>query len=188
VDDFPATSRVVAFKHSFELGPFRSTSKCASTDSHLRTTALPQDFLSQEHNRHESERGAQAGARLAARLDLERQVGDLLKLDYSEATIVVHDRLRRNVGGLPLGAFLIATRIAPSTRPDPGEEDTYCPWGWPQDSTAGADPSQFLMAARGPETSGIGQCTQLVRINSVAIGVASFGAACFSGLKRQCSR
>ena len=47
-----------------------------------------------------------------------------MKLDYNEATIVVHDRLRRDVGGLPLGCFLIATRVEPNSEPDPDQEDT----------------------------------------------------------------
>ena len=61
---------------------------------------------------------------LARRLERDHQVGDLLQLDYNEATIVVHDRLRRDVGGLPLGCFLVATRVEPGSSPDPREEDT----------------------------------------------------------------
>jgi hypothetical protein len=60
----------------------------------------------------------------SGRLVADRQVGDLLKLDYSEAVIVVHDHLKAKVGGLPLGAFLVASRIAPNSEPDPAEEDT----------------------------------------------------------------
>ena len=65
-----------------------------------------------------------AGKDLALRLVVERQVGDLLKLDYDEAVVVVHDYLKSNVGGLPLGTFLIATRVAPGSEPDPAHEDT----------------------------------------------------------------
>jgi hypothetical protein len=82
------------------------------------------DFLSREQQEYKVTLAAEAGRRLAARLSRERQVGDLLKLDYNEATIVVHDRLRRDVGGLPLGCFLIATRVDPGSTPDPDQEDT----------------------------------------------------------------
>jgi len=82
------------------------------------------DFLTRERERHESGVASEAGKRLAGRLSRDRQVGDLLKVDYSEATLVVHDRLRRDVGGLPLGCFLIATRIEPGSAPNPDQEDT----------------------------------------------------------------
>jgi hypothetical protein len=82
------------------------------------------DFLWHEQQEYRSTLASEAGRRLAARLTRERQVGDLLKLDYNEATIVVHDRLRRDVGGLPLGCFLIATRVALGSAPDPDQEDT----------------------------------------------------------------
>ena len=51
------------------------------------------DFLSQESAEHTAARGREAGRNLARRLVPERQVGDLLKLDYSEAVVVVHDHL-----------------------------------------------------------------------------------------------
>jgi DNA helicase HerA-like ATPase len=82
------------------------------------------DFLSREQEEYKGTLAAEAGKRLAARLARQRQVGDVLKLDYNEATIVVHDRLRRDVGGLPLGCFLVATRVEPGSAPDPDQEDT----------------------------------------------------------------
>ena len=45
------------------------------------------DFLSQEQENFTQENGREAGRRLAGHLLRERQVGDLLKLDYNEATI-----------------------------------------------------------------------------------------------------
>jgi len=51
-------------------------------------------------------------------------VGDVLKMDYAECDVLVHDHLRQKVGGLPLGCFLIATRVAPNTTPLPEHEDT----------------------------------------------------------------
>jgi hypothetical protein len=82
------------------------------------------DFLSREQEEYKGTLAAEAGRHLAARLARQRQVGDLLKLDYNEATIVVHDRLPRDVGGLPLGCFLVATRIEPGSAADPDQEDT----------------------------------------------------------------
>lgn len=82
------------------------------------------DFLDQEAASYVGGKAAEAGKNLASRLNRARQVGDILRLDYDEATIVVHDHLRQNVGGLPLGSFLLATRIAPNSGPDPREEDT----------------------------------------------------------------
>lgn len=53
-----------------------------------------------------------------------KAVGDLLELGYQEATILVHDSQRQEAGGLPMGCFLLASRITPETAPDAREEDT----------------------------------------------------------------
>ena len=45
-----------------------------------------------------------------------KDVGDLLSLGYSEATVLVHDAARQKVGGLPLGCFLVATRMSPQAQ------------------------------------------------------------------------
>lgn len=82
------------------------------------------DFLEGEAQRHTSEKAGIAGQLLSSMVKRDRQVGDLLKIDYGEAVMVVHDHLRQNVGGLPLGCFLLATRMAPNCRCDPNDEDT----------------------------------------------------------------
>ena len=46
-------------------------------------------------------------------LDQERNVGDLIRMDYDTAEVLVHDRLRQEVGGVPRGCLLIATRVKP---------------------------------------------------------------------------
>ncbi|MCY4042872.1 MAG: DUF87 domain-containing protein [Candidatus Dadabacteria bacterium] len=56
-------------------------------------------------------------------------VGDLLALDYDEADVLVHDHMRQKVGGLPMGCFLLSTRLVPVTEPvkdgpNAEEEDT----------------------------------------------------------------
>lgn len=59
-------------------------------------------------------------ARLVRAPDL---VGDLIKMDYSECDVLVHDHARQLVRGLPLGCFLLATRMSLAALPDPEDED-----------------------------------------------------------------
>ncbi len=82
------------------------------------------NFLSREQLSLETDLAGEEARRFAGHLHRERQVGDHLKLDYSEAMIVVHDKLLQDVGGLPLGCFLIATRVEPGSTPNPALEDT----------------------------------------------------------------
>ena len=63
------------------------------------------------------------GNSLSSYIDDTMKVGDLLSLDYSEAIILVHDALRQDVRGLPMGCFLLATRIIPETKPQASNED-----------------------------------------------------------------
>ena len=82
------------------------------------------DLLNRETETLEQESAAEAGEKLSSYINETTRVGDLLSLDYSEAIILVHDALRQEVRGLPMGCFLLATRIAPETRPAANEEDT----------------------------------------------------------------
>lgn len=66
----------------------------------------------------------EAGGRLSDYIKQSTTVGELLSLDYGEATALVHDEMREKAGGLPMGCFLIATRIDPSTTPSPEKEYT----------------------------------------------------------------
>ena len=50
--------------------------------------------------------------------------GDLLALDYSEAIILAHDAWQQNVGGLPLGCFLLATRMQANSEKDAASEQS----------------------------------------------------------------
>ena len=68
--------------------------------------------------------GSEAAKQLAALLDSGRICGDLLSLDYSTATVLVHDKLRADVGGVSKGCFLIATRLQAASQMDPSKEDT----------------------------------------------------------------
>ena len=47
----------------------------------------------------------------------DRNVGDLISMDYDTAEVLIHDRLRQDVGGVPHGCLLIATRIRQNTDP-----------------------------------------------------------------------
>lgn len=86
---------------------------------------MNQDFLTGEHDTFTAQSARAAGHQYLGRfIRHERNVGDLLKLDYSEAVILVHDHMRQAVGGIPMGCFLLATRVEPDSSPDPEEEDT----------------------------------------------------------------
>ena len=67
---------------------------------------------------------ANEGKKLASWIRDDDNVGDLLSLSYDSATILVHDNLRQKVNGLPMGCFLLATRITPEADVNPTHEDT----------------------------------------------------------------
>ena len=54
---------------------------------------------------------AEAGAELAALLDQDLTVGELLTMNYRDAQVLVHDHSRHKVRGLPHGSFLVASRM-----------------------------------------------------------------------------
>lgn len=87
---------------------------------------MSDDFLARELEDFNSKQAQSAAEGLRSLLDENRNVGDLLSLDYDEATVLVHDSLRQAVGGIPLGCFLLASRIQPTseTSLDPDHEDT----------------------------------------------------------------
>ena len=60
---------------------------------------------------------------LLSLIDKNRNVGDLISMDYDTAEVLIHDRLRQDVGGVPHGCLLIATRIRPDADP-PDLNDT----------------------------------------------------------------
>jgi hypothetical protein len=45
-------------------------------------------------------------------------VGELFSLNYETARVIIHDKQRKDVGGIPSLSFLIATRVDPSNFPD----------------------------------------------------------------------
>ena len=72
------------------------------------------------------QQGAAATASRALTSLLHRQqlIGDLLKIDYDACEVLVHDYSRQQAGGLPLGCFLLATRLQPNEVSDPTAEDS----------------------------------------------------------------
>ncbi len=81
-------------------------------------------LIDQEGRDFERARAEEYGGKLAAWIKEDERVGDLLSLDYTEATVLVHDAQRQEVGGLPMGCFLLATRVEPDTKPRSDQEDT----------------------------------------------------------------
>ena len=81
-------------------------------------------LLDEELRDYEGVSAEKAGRKLVSFIKENEVVGDLLSLDYTEAIVLVHDALRQSVGGLPLGCFLLATRLEVNSTPDPNAEDT----------------------------------------------------------------
>lgn len=81
------------------------------------------DFLGNEFEQYDNNIAKTATSVLGQMIDNDLLTGDLLKLDYNEAVILVHDHLRQKVGGVPLGCFLLATRLSPGSTPVPTDED-----------------------------------------------------------------
>ncbi len=53
-------------------------------------------------------------AELLQMFQADRQVGDLIRMDFDSADVLIHDADRQLVGGIPNGCLLIATRIDPT--------------------------------------------------------------------------
>lgn len=68
-------------------------------------------------------RETEAIQELLSLIDKDHNVGDLISMDYDTAEVLIHDRLRQDVGGVPHGCLLIATRIRPDADP-PDLNDT----------------------------------------------------------------
>ena len=47
----------------------------------------------------------------------DRLVGDLISMDYDTAEVLIHDAMKRGVGGVPHGCLLLATRMKPGAEP-----------------------------------------------------------------------
>ena len=61
-----------------------------------------------------SRRAKAAAAEISALLVPDSQVGDLIRMDFDEAHVLVHDALREQVGGVPHNCLLLAARTPPT--------------------------------------------------------------------------
>ena len=80
--------------------------------------------LGPEIEREESSSRVTAAAQeISTLLDSNYQVGDLIRMDFHEAHVLVHDALRQQVGGVPHGCLLLAARTqsAGDQAPDTGD-------------------------------------------------------------------
>ena len=88
-----------------------------TTKSSARTNGLGTSVLGNVKSDHDKERADQqttkAVQELVNLIQLDRCVGDLISMDYDTAEVLIHDRLRQDVGGVPHGCLLLATRIKP---------------------------------------------------------------------------
>ena len=53
----------------------------------------------------------------------DRLVGDLISMDYDTAEVLIHDAMKTEVGGVPHGCLLIATRMKSGTEPRLDDSD-----------------------------------------------------------------
>ena len=74
---------------------------------------------------HQQETARQATARtLSDVVQQDRLVGDLISMDYDTAEVLIHDEMKRLVGGVPHGCLLIATRMRPGVEPELDDADS----------------------------------------------------------------
>lgn len=52
-----------------------------------------------------------------------RLVGELISIDYETAEVLIHDSMKMDVGGIPHGCLLIATRMNPNEEPNLDDAD-----------------------------------------------------------------
>ena len=71
----------------------------------------------QESHRQESTKRGSAKT-LVDVVQEDRLVGDLISMDYDTAEVLIHDEMKRLVGGIPHGCLLVATRMRPGVEPN----------------------------------------------------------------------
>ena len=90
----------------------------STADQHANDKLLSN--IKADYNKEEgNEKNRKAVHDLISLLDSERYVGDLISMDYGTAEVLVHDRLKQDVGGVPHGCLLLATRINPADDESP---------------------------------------------------------------------
>lgn len=75
--------------------------------------------ITESHEQSRQTRGRVEAAQALHGFLTEKQcVGDIISMDYDTAEVLIHDRLRRDVGGVPHGCLLLATRLKPDPEPE----------------------------------------------------------------------
>ncbi len=77
----------------------------------------------QQKHKHESSR-QKAIKSLTDAVQEGRLVGDLISMDYETAEVLIHDSMKREVGGIPHGCLLVATRMRPGVEPKLDDSDS----------------------------------------------------------------
>ena len=97
-----------------------TTNRLPSGASNGSGTALAnaQQSHRQEANRQEAIDG------LISVAQNDRLVGDLISMDYDTAEVLIHDEMKRLVGGIPHGCLLVATRMRPGVEPRLDDPDS----------------------------------------------------------------
>ncbi len=85
-----------------------------------------------------SDRASAAESEIRGLLNAGWQVGDLIRMDFGEAHVLVHDALRQQVGGVPHACLLLAARSQVA--------------GEPRDEANEAMPSLLLLRVVGSST------------------------------------
>ena len=88
-----------------------------TTKSSASTNGLGASVLGNVKSDHDKEKADQQTTKAVRELvnfiQPDRCVGDLISMDYDTAEVLIHDRLRQDVGGVPHSCLLLATRIKP---------------------------------------------------------------------------
>lgn len=70
-----------------------------------------------QHAHRQQDRKAEVAQSLKDAVQEDRLVGDLISMDYDTAEVLIHDSMKMEVGGIPYGCLLIATRMRPGVEP-----------------------------------------------------------------------
>ena len=85
-----------------------------------RASGILEGLETEAEQEESSLRRRKANDAIRSLVAAESQVGDLIRMDFNEVHVLVHDGMREEVGGLPHGCLLLATRAAPAGEDVPG--------------------------------------------------------------------
>ncbi len=85
----------------------------SSTSANGFDTGVLRNVKSDHAKERADQQTTKAVQELVNLIQPDRCVGDLISMDYDTAEVLIHDRLRQDVGGVPHGCLLLATRIKP---------------------------------------------------------------------------